>query len=211
MADVLLSAGTIEGMIGSPQMQRHAEELLALSTDRGLPLHLGWANVYRGASLATLGQSEECISMISQGMAKVRATGAVTGIPTLLMILAEAHARLGRPADGLNCLAEAAAIIEATDERSNEAELHRLRGDLLDAARDQSAAEHSYQQALGVAKQQSARLFELRASIGLARLWCKQDKNRKARDLLAPICGWFTEGFDAPDLKAARALLYGLN
>ena len=123
------------------------------------------------------------------------------------MMLAGAYARLGQPVDGLNCLAEAAQIIETTDERCGEAELHRLRGDLLNATGDPSAAERSYHQAIAVAKLQSAKLFELRASISLARLWCKQDRRGEARDLLAPIYGWFTEGFDTLDLKEAKALL----
>jgi predicted ATPase len=123
------------------------------------------------------------------------------------MMLAEAHAMVGQPADGLNCLAEAARIIETTDERVNEAELHRLRGDALNATGDPSAAERSYHQALAVAKLQNAKLFELRASISLARLWCKQNRRGEARDLLAPIYGWFTEGFDTLDLKQAKALL----
>ena len=129
----------------------------------------------------------------------------------VLMLLAEAYAMVGQPADGLNCLAEAALIIETTDERCNEAELHRLRGDLLIATGDPSAAERSYHQALTVAKLQSAKLLELQASVSLAHLWCKQNRHGEARDLLAPIYGWFTEGFDAPDLKEAKALLDSLH
>jgi predicted ATPase len=124
-----------------------------------------------------------------------------------LMWLAEAYAMVGQPVDGLNCLAEAARIIETTEERNSEAELHRLRGDLLNATGDPSAAEQNYHQALAVAKRQSAKLLELRASISLARLWCKQGKRTEARDLLAPIYSWFTEGFDTLDLKEAKALL----
>ena len=111
---------------------------------------------------------------------------------------------VGQPSDGLNCLAEAAQIIETTDERCHEAELHRLRGDLLNATGDPSAAERSYHQALTVAKLQSEKLLELQASISLARLWCKQNRHGEARDLLAPIYRWFTEGFDAHDLKEAK-------
>ena len=85
--------------------------------------------------------------------------------------------------------------------------MHRLRGDLLNATGDPSAAERSYHQALAVAKLQSAKPLELRASISLARLWCKQDRRGEARDLLAPIYGWFTEGFDTLYLKEAKALL----
>jgi class 3 adenylate cyclase/predicted ATPase len=211
LADVLLSASSVESLTGSPQMQRHAEELLALSTDRGLPLNLGWATAYRGASLTALGQRQESLSLITQGMARIRATGAVTGTPNLLMMLAGAYARLGNPIDGLNCLAEAAQIIQTTDERYSEAESHRLRGDLLNATGDSSGADRSYHQALAVAKLQSAKLFELRASISLARLWCIQDRRDEARNLLAPIFCWFTEGFDAPDLKEAKALLDSLH
>jgi class 3 adenylate cyclase/tetratricopeptide (TPR) repeat protein len=211
LADVLLSASPVEAIIGSPQMQGHAEELLALSTEHGLPLNLGWATAFRGASLTALGQAKEGLSLIIRGMAGIRTTGAVTGTPNLLMMLAGAYARLGKPVDGLNCLSEAAQIIETTDERYSEAELHRLRGDLLNATGDQSAAERSYHQALAVAKQQSAKLFELRASISLARLWRNQDRRGEARNLLAPIYGWFTEGFDAPDLNEAKALLEELH
>ena len=84
---------------------------------------------------------------------------------------------------------------------------HRLRGDLLNATCDPSAAERSYHQALAVAKLQSAKLLELQASVSLARLWCQQNRHGEARDLLAPIYGWFTEGFDTKDLQEAKALL----
>ena len=211
LADVLLSASAVESLTGSPQMQRHAEQLLALSTERGMPLNLGWATAYRGGSLTALGQGQQGLALITRGMAAIHATGAVTGTPNLLMMLAATHATLGKPVDGLNCLAEAAQIIQTTDELYSEAELHRLRGDLLTAIGDPSAAERSYHQALTVAKLQSAKLFELRASTSLARLWSKQDRRGEALDLLTPIYGWFTEGFDAPDLKEAKALLDSLH
>ena len=127
------------------------------------------------------------------------------------MLLARAYARLGQPVDGLNCLAEAGQIIETTGERLPEAMLHLVRGELLNASGDPSAAERSYHQAIAVAKLQNAKPFELQASIGLARFWCKQDRQGEARDLLAPIYGWFTEGFDAPILKAAKAVLNELH
>jgi predicted ATPase len=125
----------------------------------------------------------------------------------LLIWLAETHAMLGQPVEGLKCLAEAAQIIETTEERVAEAELHRLRGDLLHATGDRSAAEQSYRQAITVAERQSAKLFELRAAACLARLWRDQGKRTEARDLLGPVYDWFTEGFDAPDLLEAKALL----
>jgi predicted ATPase len=123
------------------------------------------------------------------------------------MLLGEAHAKLGQSAEALNCFAEAAQIIATTDERLCESELHRLRGDLQIASGDRSAAEQSYHQALALAGRQSARLFELCAATNLAGLWRDQSKHTEARDLLAPIYGWFTEGFDTPVLQDAKALL----
>ena len=207
LAEVLASALTVEGIAGSPEYQRHAEELLALSTEHGLPVFLAWATVARGMSLTALGQGQEGLSLITRGIAGLRATGAVAGTSGALVLLARAYAMVGQPADGLNCLAEAVQIMETTDDRVREAPLHRVRGDLLNATGEPSAAERSYQQALAVAKLQSAKPFELQASISLARLWCKQDRRGEARDLLAPIYGWFTEGFDTLYLKEAKALL----
>ena len=207
LADVLLLASAVDPWTGLPEMQRHAEELLALSTEHGLPLFLAWATVLRGASLTALGRGQEGLSLITRGIAGIRATGSVAAMPAGLMLLAQAYASLGQLVDGLNCLDEAAQIIETTDERVDEVWLHLLRGDLLNATGDPSAAERSYHQALAVAKRQSAKSFELWASINLALLWRKQDRRGEARDLLAPIYGWFTEGFDAPILKGAKALL----
>ena len=104
-----------------------------------------------------------------------------------------------QPVERVNCLAEAGEIIERTRERYNEDQLHRPRGDLLNTTGDQAAAERNYHQALEVAKWQRA--------TSLARLWRDQGKRSEARVLLAPIYGWFTEGFDTPDLKDAKALL----
>jgi predicted ATPase len=114
---------------------------------------------------------------------------------------------LGQPVEGLNHLAEAAQIIETTDERNVEAELHRLRGNLLNATGNRSAAEQSYYQALAIAKRQSAKTWELLTATSLARLWRDQGKRTEAGDLLAPIYGWFTEGFDTPVLQDAKSLL----
>ena len=98
-------------------------------------------------------------------------------------------------------------LIETTNDSFHEAELHRVRGYLLNANGDVAGAERSYQQAIAVAKRQSAKTFELRASTCVAWLWRDQGKREEARDLLAPVYGWFTEGFDTRDLKEAKALL----
>jgi len=210
LAVVLLNAIYIESMARSPKLQQHAEELLALSTEHGFPLFFGYATVIRGWLLTTLGHAQEGLTVLKQGLVAIRAAGAVAGTPIALIRLAEAYAILGQSVEGLNCLAEAAQIIEMTEERRNEAELHRARGDLLCAMGDRSAAEQGYRQALAVAKRQSAKLLELRAAISLARLWGEHGKCGEARDLLAPIYGWFTEGFDTPILQEAKALLDAL-
>jgi predicted ATPase len=207
LAYVLLWANWMEWTTCSPELQRRAKELLALSTEHGFPYWLGLATAFRGRSLAARGQLRKGLTLLTQALAALRATGAVARTPTLLMSLAEAHAMLGQPGEGLNCLAEASQIIEATDERLDEVELHRLYGDLLNATGDRSAAERSYRQALGVAERQSAKLFELRAATRLARLWRDQGRRTEARELLAPIYNWFTEGFDTRDLREAKTVL----
>ena len=162
LAEVLSIANTVDLITGSPEMQRHAEELLALSTEHGFPFFLAWATVLRGVSLTALGQGQEGLSQITRGIAGMRATGAVAGISGALMLLAWAYARLGQPVDGLNCLAEAAQIIETTDERQPEAdvafvarrfaECHRRsirgRAELSSGTRGSEAAERK---ALGIA------------------------------------------------------------
>jgi predicted ATPase len=207
LAVVLVHANWIGSITCSPELQRHTEELLALSTEHGFSLFSGWATAFRGRSLTALGQAPEAVALLTQGLAASRATGAVLITPMLLMWLAEAYAVFGQPVEGLKCLAEAAQIIETTAERFAEAELHRLRGDLLNATGDRSAAERNYGQALAVAERQSAKLLQLRASISRARLWRDQGRRAEARDLLAPVYGWFTEGFDTLDLKQAKTLL----
>src|SRR6516162_2539096 len=155
------------------------------------PLFLDWAIASRGWGLVTLGQAREGLALLTQGLTAVRATGAVTGTPRLYIWLAGAHALLGQVVEGLNCLAEAAQIIETTGERHNEAELHRLRGNLLYAMGNRSAAEESYHQALAVAKRQSAKLWQLLSATSLARLWRDQGKGTQAGELLAPVYDWF--------------------
>jgi len=206
LAQVLVFASWIDWLTGSPDV--HAEEVLTLSTEHGFRYYLGWALALRGRSLMAIEHAEDGLALLTQGLAELRATGGVTNTPLLFTWLADAYARLGQPAEERNCLAEAARFIESTEERVNEAELlHRVSGDRLNAAGDRSGAERHYRQALAVAERQSAKLFQLRAAISLARLWRDQRRRAEARDLLGPIYDWFTEGFDAPDLKDAKALL----
>jgi class 3 adenylate cyclase/tetratricopeptide (TPR) repeat protein len=186
----------------------YTEEFLALTSEHDFPSYRVWALAYRGRLLIALRQPQEGLALITQGLAELRGSDGILLMQVLYTWLAEGHALLGQTAEQRNCLVEAARIVETTDERIFEAELsYRVPGDLLNAADDQSAAEWHYRQAILVAERQSARLFQLRASTSLARLWRDQGKRVEAYDLLAPIYGWFTEGFDAPDLKEAKALL----
>jgi predicted ATPase len=207
---VLVSAFAcwLEWSVGSPgDVQRHAEQVMSLSSDLGFAYWLGVGTHHRGWALTALGQAQEGLTLLTRGLSMVRAAGAGITMPAILMELAEAYTKLGRPDDSVSCLAEAAKLIERTDERFAEAELHRRQGDLLNVAEDRVSAERSYHQALAVAKRQSAKLWELRAATNLARLWRDQGKRTEARDLLAPVYGWFTEGFDTPVLQDAKALL----
>ena len=129
----------------------------------------------------------------------------------MLALLAEACGSAGRAEEGLSALAEALAFVQSSDERYYEAALHRLQVDLLLAKGDEAGAEASFREAIAVARRQSARSWELRATTSLARLWQKQGKVDEARQVLAQIYGWFTEGFDTPDLKEAQALLAALS
>jgi class 3 adenylate cyclase/tetratricopeptide (TPR) repeat protein len=206
LAHVLNHANWLDWLIGSPMV--HSEEALALTTEHDFRLYFGSALTYRGRSLITTGQAQEGVALLTRGLTQLRAIGSVALMPRLLTWLAEAHALLGQPADAQNYLAEAARIVETTDERVHEAELlHRVPGDLLNATGDRSGAERHYRQAIAVAERQSAKLFQLRASASLARLWRDQGKHADARDLLVPVYNWFTEGFDASDLMDAKALL----
>jgi predicted ATPase len=186
-----------------------AERALALSTEKGLPAFAGWARVLRGWALTEHGQGEQGIADIRQGLAAVRTLGANMALTYYLILLAEACASTGRPEEGLPALAEAQDLAHATGESYWQAEIHRLQGELL-WQHDPTAAENAeacLQQALAVARRQQARSLELRAAMSLARLWHQQGKTQAARELLAPVYGSFTEGFQTHDLQAARGLL----
>ena len=157
--------------------------------------------------LAQGGSIEEAITTMRWGLATKRATGAEIKVPYYLGLLAEAHRRVSRTADGISLLNEALAVIERTDERWYEAELCRLMAEVLITKSERPNAERWLRRALRTAQKQDARHWELRAATTLALLWCDQGKRADARDLLAPVYGSFTEGFDTPDPKEAAALL----
>src|SRR5262249_44856715 len=151
---------------------------------------------YRGWALAAQGQREEGITAIQQAIAARQAMGAEVGRPWFLALLAEAYGRAGQTEAGLAVLAEALPAGHGTGECWWEAEIYRLKGELLQAVPDAPQAEACFQQALTVARHQQAKSLELRAAMSLSRLWQQQGKRAEARELLAPIYSWFTEGFD---------------
>jgi predicted ATPase len=161
----------------------------------------------RGWSLSAVGQAAESIPLVLKGIADLSATGCNILRPFFLMILAQVYGTAGQPEEGLKRLVEAAKLVETTRECWAEAEMHRLRGTLLLSMNEHAQAEISYRLALALAQRQNAKFWELRAAASLARLWRDQGKRHEARDLLAPVYGWFTEGFDTLDLKEAKALL----
>jgi predicted ATPase len=185
---------------------------IASAQERGHAMVAAVIRIMQGSAKAMLAPREEFVAEVREAIAGYRATGARTQGSYHLALLAQALAVRGRHGEGLVVLHEAAAFAAETGERFVEAEIHRLRGNLLLAqSGDGSAeAEACYLKALEVARAQEARSFELRAARDLARLWTERGERARAEDLLAPVYGWFTEGFDTADLKEAKALLDGL-
>jgi predicted ATPase len=151
--------------------------------------------------------SDEAVAEIRQAIGTYRATGTRLHSTHHLTLLAQAVAASGHYSEGLATLIEAAILVENTGERYVEAEITRLQGTLVLAQDVSAEAESCYLRALAVARTQEAPSLELRAATSLARLWGEQGRRSEARDLLAPVYGWFTEGFDTADLKDAKALL----
>jgi predicted ATPase len=193
----------------APLTQARAEAAITMATDQGFPQYLAQAMPLRGWALAASIPGEEGITQIHQGLAAYRATGATANRPYYLSLLAKVSAKMGQFSEGLEALAEALATVAKSRVRWWEAELYRLRGELLlqHAVAQPEEAEACFQQALAVARRQQAKSLELRAAMSLSRLWQRQGKRDKARQLLAEIYDWFTEGFDTADLQEAKALL----
>jgi predicted ATPase len=158
------------------------------------------------------GQGEMALAQMRRGMAAVLATGQGLARPLCLILLAEAAGHAGQVNEGLRLLAEALVALEASGRGDLLVEAYRLQGEFLlrQAIPDAAQAEACFQQALALARRQQAKSWELRAALSLGRLWQRQSKRAEAYDLLAPIYGWFTEGFDTADLQEAQALLEAL-
>jgi TOMM system kinase/cyclase fusion protein len=199
--------------------QERAEAAIALSSEQGFQFFWAMGTIDRGWALAEQGQSAEGIAQIRQGLAAYRATGAGLWLPYFLALLAEAYEKMGQMEEGLNVVAEALDVVDKTGEHQYEAELYRLKGELTLkqssiqclASSAQKEAEECFWKAIEVARQQSAKSWELRAVMSLSRLWQRQGKKSEARQMLAEIYGWFTEGFDTKDLQDAKRLIEELS
>jgi predicted ATPase len=189
-----------------PTAQMHAETQLALATKHGFARHVALGVFFRGWALAAQGQGAEGIAQMRQSLDASRAMGGVGGLE--VPALAEAYGQVGQVDEGLHLLVEEPARVGTTGGR-HRAERHRLHGELLlrQTVPAGRAAAACFQQALDVARQQQAKSWELRAAMSLSRLWQRQGKRAAAYELLAPLYGWFTEGFDTADLQEAKALL----
>jgi predicted ATPase/class 3 adenylate cyclase len=189
-----------------------ADALLTLATAQGFSLHVGWATCWRGWALAAQGQGAAGLSILRQGIAGVLATGQTLSRPLCLILLAEATGHVGQVEEELRLLTETLRTFETSGRGDFLAEAHRLQGESLlhQTVPDEAQADTCFQEALAIARHQQAKSWELRAAMSLARLWQQQGERAAARDLLAPIYGWFTEGFDTVDLQEAKALLEAL-
>jgi predicted ATPase len=204
-----------------------AAALIRLCTDQGMPNFLSYGTVSQGWVLIEQRKREEGIVQIRQSLATLRALKQEINRPTLLAWLAEAYQRGGRAEEGLSTLNEALEVVAHTEERWYEAELYRLKGELvLQSAvhslqsditnpqppipNPQEEAEACFHKASEIARRQHAKSLELRAAMSLSRLWQQQGKKEQAHKMLAEVYGWFTEGFDTVDLQEAKALLAAL-
>ena len=185
------------------------DELVALADEKGAVFWKTGGTLLRGHLIALAGEAEEGVQIITSSMAALRATGAKMFVPFMLAHLSRAYIEIGHFDNAWRSISEAMTHIKTTKERWLEAEVNRVAGQvaLCSPEHDAANAQSYFERALAVARQQQAKSWELRASMSLARLWRDQGKPQQARELLAPVYGWFTEGFDTRDLKDAKALL----
>ena len=185
------------------------DEVVALADEKGTLIWKAFGMMHQGCVLALNCQASDAVHMLTSGLTAARSTGTTVFVPLWLSYLASAYTELGQFDDAWRCIGEAMTAVETTKEKWCEAEVQRIAGEiaLISPEPDAAEAEAYFERALAVARKQQAKSWELRAAMSMARLWRDQGKRDEARDLLAPVYGWFTEGFDTLDLKQARALL----
>ena len=206
----LLGAAFFEVVCGRFDLaEAPVEEMSALSEKLGLPLWKGFGELLRGCIFVATDRGDQATPLIGSGLSALAATRMTVFSPFALTWLARAHAACGRVTEAQKALSEALDVVSKTNERWDEAEIHRTAGELAASLlrADPKATESHFQKSLAIARRQDAKSFELRAATNFARLWRAQGRRDEARELLAPIFGWFTEGFDMPDLIEAKALL----
>ena len=181
--------------------------MVAITTEQGFPAWHAQGTVYRAYAKVKNGDVMKGISLLRSGLRAYRATGTETWLPHLIALLARACEIAVQIEEAVTLLDDALQIVERTGERWLAAELYRHKGQLLLRQGHSEAAEELYRNALNIAQEQGAKLWELRAAASLACLRRGQGRHAEARDLLAPVYGWFTEGFDTPDLRQAKGLM----
>ncbi len=186
-----------------------ADELVALAEEKGASMWKAAGMLNQGCLLVMTSKASDAVHMIASVVTALQSMGATMRLPSYLSYLARAYAELGQFDDAWRCIAEAMTAVETTKERWCEAETYQIAGEIAQILPepDTAKAEAYFERALAVARKQQAKSWELRTATSLARLWRDQGNRDKARDLLAPIYGWFAEGFDTHDLKEAKALL----
>jgi class 3 adenylate cyclase/tetratricopeptide (TPR) repeat protein len=184
--------------------QAQSDELIALAEERGSDWKRSGMQT-RAGLLALTGNASDAVGIFTAAIPVLRTKN--NYLPVWLSLLARAHAELGQFDDAWSYISEALAMIETTKGKFYEADVHRTAGEIALMSPDAAKAEACFERALAVARAQQAKSFELRAAMSMARLWRDQGKRDEARKLLAPVYGWFTEGFDTLDLKQAKALL----
>jgi class 3 adenylate cyclase/predicted ATPase len=186
-----------------------SEELIGLAEEKGA-IYLKISGMLRRAGLLALtGNPSDAVKIFTSALAAQHSTQTTLFRPVWLSVLARAHGELGQFNQAWSSIDEAMTVVETTKEKWYEAEVHRIAGEiaLMSPERDAAKAEACFERALAIARSQQAKSFELRAAMSMTRLWRDQGKRDRARELLAPVYGWFTEGFDTLDLKQAKALL----
>ena len=186
-----------------------SEELIALAKEKKSDFWMPCGTLNQGCVSSHTDKPANTIQMLTSGLAASQSTSSTFSQPLYLTRLAGAYAELGQFDNASRCIGDAIAAVEATNETMYEAEVHRIAGEiaLMSPEPDAAKAEACFERALAIARAQKARSWELRAATSMARLWRDQGKHDQARDLLAPIYGWFTEGFGTADVKDAKALL----
>jgi predicted ATPase len=209
-AAVLVHAAAWHSGIGNVETAlEFAQETIRLSDEAGIPMRRVEAEIIEGWALAELGEPAPGAAEIENAITNWREMGTVIRLSWWLALLAQARVRAGMKQSALEAIDDALAFVEDRNERCWEAEIHRIKGDILAAINpeDVVSSEACYRKAVDVARSQNARSWELRAATSLARHWREQARSDEGRDLLAPVYNWFTEGFDTKDLKEAKALL----